>query len=137
VYVTFDDVAIDVDATQVLGPANNDNYYGVGCRLQSEGEGYLFIVSGQGYYAIYREEGEAGGEFLVDWTESDVIRQGDAANHLRAICDGTRLAFVVNGELLAEVEDATYATGDVFLVASTLEDGATEVHFDDLLAYVP
>ncbi|MBN1811952.1 MAG: protein kinase [Anaerolineae bacterium] len=136
-YVSLADVAIEVDATQILGPANDDNYYGSGCRLQSDGAGYLFIISGQGYYAIYREEGEAGGEFLVDWTESDVIRQGNATNHLRAICDGTRLAIAINGELLAEVEDDTYATGDVLLVASTLEDGATEVHFDDLLVYVP
>jgi tRNA A-37 threonylcarbamoyl transferase component Bud32 len=137
VYVSLTDVAIEVDATQILGPANDNNYYGTGCRLQSDGGGYVFIISGQGYYAIYKEGGEAEGEFLVDWTESDAINQGDATNHLRAICDGTRLAIVVNGELLAEVEDDTYTTGDLFLVASTLEDEPTEVHFDDFLAYVP
>ncbi len=136
-YVSLADVAIEVDATQILGPANSNDFYGVGCRLQSDGAGYFFATSGDGYYAIYKLGGAAGIEFLVDWTESDVIRQGNATNHLRAICDGPRLAFVVNGELLAEVEDATYATGDVFLVASTLEDGPTEVHFDDFLAYVP
>jgi serine/threonine-protein kinase len=136
-YVSFTDVAVDVDATQVLGPPNDDNYYGGGCRLQSDGTGYLFIISGQGYYAIYREDGGGNGEFLVDWTESDMVRPGDATNHLRAVCDGPRLAIAINGELLAEVEDDTYTTGDVFLVASTLEDGATEIHFDDFLAYVP
>jgi hypothetical protein len=136
-YVTLADVVIEVDATQILGPANNNNYYGAGCRLQSDGGAYVFIISGQGYYAIYREDGEAGGEFLVDWTESDVIHQGNATNHLRATCDGTRLAIAINGELLAEVEDDTYTTGDVLLVASTLEDEPTEVHFDDFLAYVP
>jgi tRNA A-37 threonylcarbamoyl transferase component Bud32 len=135
--VSFADVAIGVDATQVLGPANNNDFYGVGCRLQSDGAGYFFAISGDGYYAIYKLGGATGLQFLADWTESDVIRQGNATNHLRAICDGPRLAFVVNGELLTEVEDATYATGDAFLVASTLEDGATEVHFDDFLAYVP
>lgn len=135
--VDFADVAIEVDATQILGPANDNNYYGAGCRLQSDGGGYEFIISGQGYYGIYREDGEAGGEFLVDWTESDVIHQGNATNHLRAICDGTRLAIAINGEMLAEVEDATYTTGDLFLVGSTLEDEPTEIHFDDLLVYVP
>ncbi|MFL7791495.1 MAG: hypothetical protein AB8I69_05095, partial [Anaerolineae bacterium] len=137
VYVSLADVAIEVDATQIFGPANNNNYYGAGCRLQSDGGGYVFIISGQGYYAIYKEGGDAGGEFLVDWTESDVIRPGNATNHLRAICDGTRLAIAINGELLAEVEDDTYTTGDLFLVASTLEDEPTEVHFDDLLVYIP
>jgi serine/threonine-protein kinase len=136
-YVSFADVAIEVDTTQIYGPANDNNYYGTGCRLQADGGGYEFVISGQGYYAIYREGGETDSEFLVDWTESDVIRGGNAANHLRAICDGTRLAIAINGELLAEVEDATYTTGDVFLVASTLEDEPTEVHFDDFLAYVP
>jgi serine/threonine protein kinase len=136
-HVDLSDAAIEVDATQILGPANDNNYYGAGCRFQSDGGGYEFIISGQGYYAIYREDGEAGGEFLVDWTESDVIRQGNATNHLRATCDGARLAIAVNGEFLAEVEDATYTTGNVFLVASTLENEPTEVHFDDFLAYIP
>jgi tRNA A-37 threonylcarbamoyl transferase component Bud32 len=136
-HVSLADVVIDVQATQVLGPANDNNYYGTGCRLQSDGGGYLFIVSGQGYYAIYREDGDGGGEFLVDWTESDVVQQGDATNRLRATCDGTRLALAVNGEPVAEIEDATYTTGDVLLVASTLEDDPTEVHFDDVLVYVP
>jgi hypothetical protein len=136
-YVSLSDVAIEVDATQIFGPSNDNNYYGSGCRLQSDGAGYLFLISGQGYYAIYREGGESEGEFLVDWTESDVIRQGNATNHLRAVCDGTRLAIAINGEFLEEVVDFTYTTGDVFLVASTLEDEPTEVHFDDFFAYAP
>ncbi|MBN1976260.1 MAG: serine/threonine protein kinase [Anaerolineae bacterium] len=135
-YVSFADVAIEVDATQVLGPANNNNFYGLGCRFQSSGEGYMFLISGDGYFAVYKK-GPTEGVFLVEWTKSDVIRQGNATNHIRAICDGTYLALVVNGELLAEAEDAAYDSGDLALTVSTVEDDPTEVHFDDLLVYVP
>jgi len=134
---SFDDLIIEVDATQVLAPANNNNAYGVKCREQPNGGGYGLVISGDGYYSIQIVV-EGDWNPLVEWTRSDVIRQGNDTNHIRAVCDGTHLALAVNGELLAEAEDTTYAEGDIGLAATTLEEGEpTEVHFDHLVVYAP
>ncbi|HIE39242.1 MAG TPA: hypothetical protein EYH30_04900 [Anaerolineales bacterium] len=135
-YRDFSDLVIEVDAIQVSAPPNDNNSYGVMCRVQADDDGYLLRISGDGYYAIHRI---VGGEFepLVDWTTSDAIRQGNATNHLRVVCDGTHLALVVNGRLLAEVEDATYTSGDIALTATTFEEEPTEVRFDNLVVTAP
>ena len=76
-------------------------------------------------------------EWLVSWTTSSAVNQGDATNRLRAVCQGDRLALFVNGELVAEATDDAFAEGNIALTASTFEEEATEVHFDDLMAYAP
>ncbi len=133
---SFDDLVIEVDATQVMAPANDNNAYGVKCREQSGGDGYVFMISGDGYYSIQIVV-NGDWEQLVEWTTSDVIRQGNRTNHIRAVCDGTHLALFVNGELLAETEDSTYSEGDIGLAASTMEDEPTEIHFDNLVVRRP
>lgn len=132
----FTDVVIEVDATQVSAGPESNNDYGVICRLQPEGDGYYLVISGDGYYAVYRAfEGEF--EALVDWTPSDAIRQGNATNQLRAVCEGTHLTLYANQQLLAEVDDATFLEGDIGLTATTYEDQPTEVHFDNLVVTAP
>jgi hypothetical protein len=134
--VSAADVEIEVDATQVLGPASGLNSYGVACRVQTSGEGYFLRVRGNGEYSVFRETA-SGDEWLVTWTKSPVVKQGDATNRLRAVCQGNRMAFFVNGELVAEATDDVFDKGNVALTASTFEDDATEVHFDDLVVYAP
>jgi hypothetical protein len=128
----FSDLVIDVYSSQVASSPDNVNAYGVMCRVQRNGDGYLLRISGDGQYAIQRVLDD-NFEYLVEWTESDVINQGNAANHIYAVCDGTRLALYANGELLAEAEDDAFAEGDIGLTATTFGSVATEVHFDNLI----
>ncbi len=134
----FADLVVDVDATQVSAPANNNNAYGIFCRVQpgATGDGYAFLISGDGFYSIQRI---TGGDYepLVNWSRSDVIRQGNATNHIQAVCNGDYLALIVNGELLAEARDGTYTEGDIALVAGTLEAEPTEILFDNLVIRRP
>lgn len=135
----FGDVVIEVDATQVAGPVNNHNAYGVKCRVQgggTGGDGYALIIGANGQYSIQVIR-QGNYDMLVGWGTSMAINRGNATNHIRAVCVGTRLALFVNGELLAEVEDATYASGDISLMAATLEPEATEIHFDNLVVMEP
>lgn len=136
-FYTFTDVIIELDTTQVNAPSNDNNAYGVWCRVQANDDGYTFLISGDGYYAIHKVvDGEY--EDLVDWTSSNVINQGNASNHIRAICDGPDLALFVNGERLATATDTTYTTGDIALAAASLEeDSLTEIHFNDVVVRKP
>ena len=132
---SFDNVMIDVQAKQVSAPANNNNGYGVMCREQgtSNATGYLFLVSGDGHYSIVKSvDGEF--EWLVQWTPSELIRQGNTTNRIVVFCDGPSLGMYADGELLASVEDSSYTSGDIALAAVSLEENeSTEIHFDDLV----
>jgi len=127
----FSDITIDVDTTQVLAPANDNNGYGVMCRVQPNGDGYLLRISGDGFASIVIG---ADDDFtaLADWVTTDAVVQGNAVNHIQALCDGSHLALYVNGELVVETDDDTFSSGDIAMTASTYEDEPTEIHFDNV-----
>ena len=134
---SFSDLVLEVDATQVSAPANDNNGYGVMCRVQPNGkDGYLLRVSGDGFHAIHKAVGDSA-EPLMDQAESGAIRQGNATNRLWTVCDGAYLALFINGELVAEASDTSFTEGDIALTATTFEDEATEVHFDNLVVTRP
>ncbi len=132
----FTDLTISVDSVQVSGPANDNNDYGVICRLQEGGEGYYFLISGDGFFSILRADSN-GFTPLIDWTSTDVVRQGNSDNAIVATCSGSDLSFYVNGQLLASTSDSNYGSGDVALTATSYEETGTEVHFDNFTVTQP
>lgn len=135
----YDDVIITVQARQVSGP--NDNAYGVICRYQSVENFYLFLISGDGYYAIGKyQSGDNQITYLSgegQYQFSDVINQGVATNQIRASCIGNELSLAVNGLPLAAVTDPTFVTGDIGLGVSTFELGTAVVEFDNVRVVAP
>jgi hypothetical protein len=127
----FEDVVIEVSATQLSAPTNDNNGYGVACRLQQESDGYYLLVSGDGYYTIIKSVSDEWTN-LVDWTESDAINQGNASNSIRATCDGDTLTLEVNGELVATATDTQFTSGDIGMAAVSYEATSTQVQFDDI-----
>lgn len=131
------DAIITVTTNQISAPGNDNNGYGVMCRVQSDSDGYLFRISGDGYYSIFMV---VDGEFiaLIDWTTSGVINQGNATNTVEASCIGSDLRLRVNGVELGSTVDSTYFDGYIALGATTYEDNSfTEVHFEDLSVVSP
>lgn len=135
----FSDVVITAEARQVEGP--NDNAYGLICRYQNEENFYVFLVSGDGYYAIGKYQ--SGNENVIYLTEnaqfqpSDTINTGIASNELRATCAGNQLSLEVNGVPLVSVTDPTFVTGDIGLAASTLAAGTAVIEFDNVQVVEP
>ena len=135
----FNDVIVTVQARQTNGP--NNNAYGVLCRYQDENNFYIFLISGDGYYAIGKYE--SGSEQITyltpnqEYVFSDLINQGVATNLLRVSCVGNELSLSVNGLPLVSVTDNSFTGGDVGLGVSTLEPGTAVVQFDDLLVLAP
>ena len=132
----FTDVRIEVDATKVGGPDDND--FGVQCRYQDTDNFYFFIISSDGYYAIGKvKDGE---QFLLtgeNMEYSDAILQGAATNHLRADCVGANLSLYVNGVPLASVQDSEFTRGDVGLMAGTFDTPGTDILFDNFTVLQP
>ncbi len=124
------DCIVEVDAHRVEGPLKND--YGVLVRFQQETDGfYMFGISSDGHYWVQMSQGDDWKD-LMPWTPSDAVRQGTAVNHLRVECEGSHFSFLVNNRLLCEVDDQTYASGDIGLVAGTFDEAGVVVHFDDV-----
>lgn len=135
----FDDVIIAVDTTQLGGP--DDNAYGVICRYQSTQNFYVFLISGDGYYAIGKFQ--SGTNQIVylsgngQYQESEAINKGQAPNQIQASCVGNELSLAINGVAVDSVVDSSFDTGDIGLTASTFQPGALSVQFDNVVVATP
>ena len=96
------------------------------------GDGYLFLIQGNGQYAIMRSRGRNVVP-LVNWTRSSAITVGPGQNHLRAVCMDDYLAFYINDQYVAGATDATFQSGQVGLAASGANTLGVEVEFDNLV----
>ncbi len=135
----FADVIVTAQARQSSGP--DDNAYGVICRYQDEENFYLFLISGDGYFTIGKyESGNPQVTYLTEdgrFQPTDTINQGVATNLIRASCIGDELSLAINGIPVITVTDAAFATGDIGLGVSALQQGTAVVEFDELLAIAP
>lgn len=137
----FDNVIITVQARQASGPDNNA--YGVVCRYQSPENFYIFLISGDGYYAIgkYQSGSEQinylTGDGQYHYVFSDAINQGVATNQMRVSCVGNELSLTVNGIPLSTVTDPTFVTGDIGLGVSAFEVGTAVIEFDNVQVIAP
>ena len=133
----YEDVIVEV-RTEQLSP-DKDNLYGVACRLAQDDagdwSGYALLISGDGHYGI-ADLARDSLVFLLEWHQSGAIKQGRAANTIRAVCAENYLALYANGEFLGEVKDSLYRrAGRVGLIAGASQGGTVHVAFDDLNVY--
>jgi len=126
---TFGDFTLDVDATPLAGPDDND--YGVIVRRVDDNNFYRFEISGDGYFNIQKRQKGKWQKLVADWTESSAIRKGAATNHLRVVCVGRTLTFSVNQVQVAQVSDDAFARGEVGVLAGTLTEPGVQVAFDN------
>ena len=135
----IDDAIITVETFQADG--SDDNAYGVICRYQNPENFYVFLISGDGHYAMGKyQSGSPQVQYLSgegQYTFSDAINQGASKNEIRASCVGNELSLTVNGIPLETVNDPTFVIGDIGLGASTFQPGTTVIEFDNLRVFAP
>ncbi|HEY9076802.1 MAG TPA: hypothetical protein VIO61_09720 [Anaerolineaceae bacterium] len=132
----FGDIRIEVDATKVGGPDDND--FGILCRYQGEGNFYVFWISSDGYFGIGKmKENQLSLIGSSQLQYSADIRRGQQTNHLRADCVRESLVLYVNGKKLIEALDRDLMTGDVGLVAGAFDVPGTDILFDNFLVRKP
>lgn len=142
-YKFFGDTVIEVDATPVSGAAKNNFSSSVFCRLQSNGDGYLFEIRGNGYFAVgsYTGGGKTYTSLLKgdEWQPSTAIKTGMATNHITLTCASSQLKLEVNGKVLFDGQDSTFTDGDIALGATTYDsnNAPAEVHFSNLAVSAP
>jgi hypothetical protein len=129
---TFGDISMEVDVSATALPEAGA-YYGILARGSEEGA-YLFVVEPNGHYGIEKLSGEEW-VTLVDSTASEAIKQGtDVVNRLRILFVGPFLHFYANETWLDVVEDTSFTSGMIGLVAVSLEGGGgVHVVFDNVV----
>jgi len=127
---TFDDFTLDVDAAPLAGPQDND--YGVIVRHVDDENFYRLEISGDGYFNAQKRIKGKWEKLIVDWTPSEAVHKGNAANHLRVVCVGSSLTFYVNQVQLIQIKDNSFARGQVGLFVGTLAQPGVQAAFDNL-----
>ena len=132
----FDNASLQVDATKMTGPDNND--FGLICRYKDEDHFYAFLISSDGYAGIVKMK---DGQYQLITTDhmqySEIIRRGNATNHLRAECLNQTLYFYVNDQALLSTQDSDYDSGEIGLVTGSYEEPGVDILFDNFLVYKP
>ncbi len=117
----YGDINVEASIQQSRG-SQQGNGFGLMCRADETGDGYYFVISSSGQFAIMKGDLKQQNDLipLVNWQGSRVIKQDMQANDLQAVCVKDYLAFYVNGQFLAETHDTTFTGGriGVALVAS-------------------
>ena len=134
--LSFSDTIIQVEATKVGGPDDND--FGLICRHQNTENFYIFLISSDGFFGILRVingEQELLGMDEMEFSES--INTGNNLNVIRADCIGSSLTLYVNSTQLISVEDPSIESGDVGLLAGTFDILGTDIHFDNFVVRKP
>jgi hypothetical protein len=129
------DFSLEVDGRILSGSPQSS--YGVLFRMQGPQRFYRFEVTGDGTYILERhEEGGDRALFMGDWRDSAFINQGlNVINRLGIEAQGPSISLFVNGELIEQVTDDTYPSGQIALDAGTFDMAPLQVAFDNLVIY--
>ena len=133
---SFSDVRVEVEAYQESGDVNNE--YGVICRYQGRNDFYTGLISGDGYYGIFKVK---GGEYSIvgmdTMAKSPAIKTGSEKNLIRIDCKGSNLSLSVNGVQLDTRQDTDFQAGDVGLLAGTNKNPGLKIIFDNFVVSQP
>ncbi|MFZ3071114.1 MAG: hypothetical protein WA110_08350 [Anaerolineaceae bacterium] len=128
----FENIVITVDATKISG--SDDNNFGLLCNYQDMQHFYMLLISSDGNYIIQKMSPDGLIRLSSDWFEpSEAINKGVSTNHLKAECGGGSLALYANDDLVGQVDDADYTSGDIGFLVGTYGEGDVQVSFDDLV----
>ena len=129
-------VRIEVDATKIGGPDDND--FGIICDYQDIENFHVGLISSDGYAVIAKLQDQAWEYLSSDGMEAvGDINQGSATNHIRFDCNQGNLTLYVNGNQIASAFDNTFIGGDVGLQVGTFDTGGVDILFDNFVVMKP
>ena len=106
------DATISVTMTRASG--GNDLSAGIAFRRADPGAFYTFEIDGNGDWAIYKR-----GTVLQQGVSIAIKTDAGAKNTLQVKMNGSHFTFAINGEQVAQADDAEFAAGAVGLTGYT------------------
>jgi S1-C subfamily serine protease len=129
----YTDAIIQVDTRIVKNTDQGD--YGIICRYQDAQNFYGVEISEDGYFTIWKYVDDKLTS-LYDWEASDSITPGEPVT-ITASCIGNKIGIAVNDKILATVEDDSFQSGNVGLIAGTYDTPDLTLAFDNFSVYKP
>jgi len=122
------DFSAQVRVKQISG-ATNDGY-GIVFRHPGQGDGYLFLIDGNGHWSIQKCSGTTC-SVLANWhTSGGVIRAGlNEENVVKVTASGSHFVFFANGKQIGQISDSSFTSGDLGLTSGS----GNEVVFTNLV----
>jgi osmotically inducible protein OsmC len=93
-----------------------DDGRSAGDGVDQGGRYYVFEAGDRGEIGVWRREDDRWVDLLM-WTRSDAVRPANAPNELEVRASGHRYTFLVNGVVVADIEDAVLDGGRVGIFA--------------------
>ena len=128
---------VHIEVTVLNNGTDSTTAFGIICNQQHPitDSHYYFAVTPGGEYAIAKAALALDDVFLTNndqWAESDLIAKDADSYRLGADCGNGKLTLYVDGQEIASVDDTTYTSGGIALMAWSGEGGTiTNVSFDD------
>lgn len=120
---------IQVEAGLFLYTGVGQGTGGVVCRHRDNNNFYAFMVSGGHGYAILKVQGGKAETLASGRFEGVMPNMADL--RIGARCEGSSLKLMLDGDVVAEADDAAHAGGHVGLIVMGEKMAGTSAVFDD------
>jgi hypothetical protein len=134
---TFADMTIEGElfVEQSLSDISGDFRYGLVLRAAGR-QFYAFTVDPQNRSWAVLKSSPTSLETLAEGSEES-INGLEAADLLRIDTTGSRFTFAINGNRVAELEDASYAEGELGFFVQTFDAPRIHIHYDTVRVAMP
>jgi hypothetical protein len=130
---------VHMEVTAINNGTDSTTAFGLMCNQQAGADSsfYYLAMTPAGEYAIAKATQGESDVFLTNndqWAASDLIAKDAASYRVGADCGNGTLTLYVDGQQIASVSDASYASGGVAIFTWSGEEATTtNVSFDDFL----
>ena len=129
---TFDDATVEVKAFTASTKTSPTGDFRFGITFRRSGDQYYaFTISPRTkkWYVLKNSPNKL--EVLSEGTEES-LHDADTEDDLRVDIQGSSFIFHINGNLVGEVSDSDYASGEVGFYVESFDSPNTHIHFDHL-----
>jgi hypothetical protein len=131
---TFDDITVEsqVSVSEANTAPEGDFRYGLALR-RSGNQFYAFTVSPRAKSWTVLKSTGTGVEVLDEGTSELIQGLGEKAGQLRVDARGSDFTFLIGGEVVSQVSEPEYASGQVGFFVQTFDSPRASINYDSLL----
>jgi hypothetical protein len=130
---SFDDFTTELQVLTASAKtaAKGDFRYGLAFRRSGD-QYYAFTISPRTKKWYVLKSSSSALDVLMEGT-AEGLHEADTDDTLRVDAQGSNFLFHINNQLIAQITDADYASGEIGFFVESFDSTATHIHFDKFL----